>query len=45
MERYPYVNDDFDLFDDVFGIPMFGNEPLMRTDVRDMIRKISELPC
>ena len=35
MERYPYVNDDFDLFDDVFGIPMFGNEPLMRTDVSE----------
>lgn len=35
MERYPMVNDDFDLFDDVFGVPMFGREPLMRTDVEE----------
>lgn len=35
MERYPLVNDDFDLFDDVFGVPMFGREPLMRTDVKE----------
>lgn len=25
---------DFDLFDDVFNVPMFGRETLMRTDVK-----------
>jgi HSP20 family protein len=28
-------DDDFDLFDDVFSVPMFGHEPLMRTDVHE----------
>lgn len=34
MTRYPLLN-DFDLFDDVFGVPMFSNDRIMRTDVEE----------
>jgi len=32
---FPMLKDDFDLFDDVFSVPMFGREPLMKTDVHE----------
>lgn len=33
---FPMIDDDdFNLFDDVFSVPMFNREPLMRTDVRE----------
>lgn len=31
----PSVRDDFDLFDDVFDTPMFGMEPVMKTDITE----------
>ena len=31
----PSMRDEFDLFDDVFDTPMFGMEPVMRTDVTE----------
>lgn len=31
----PSVKDEFDLFDDVFDTPMFGMEPVMRTDITE----------
>ena len=34
MTRYPLLN-DFDLFDDVFGVPMFSSDRIMRTDVEE----------
>ena len=34
MTRYPLLN-DFDLFDDVFGVPMFNTDRIMRTDVEE----------
>ena len=34
MTKYPLLN-DFDLFDDVFGVPMFSNDRIMRTDVEE----------
>ena len=34
MTRYPLLN-DFDLFDDVFGVPMFSKDKIMRTDVEE----------
>lgn len=34
MTRHPLLN-DFDLFDDVFGVPMFSNDRIMRTDVEE----------
>ena len=34
MTRYPLLN-DFDLFDDVFGVPMFNTDRIMRTDIEE----------
>lgn len=34
MTKYPLLN-DFDLFDDVFGVPMFSSDRIMRTDVEE----------
>lgn len=31
----PSMKDEFDLFDDVFNTPMFGMEPVMKTDVTE----------
>lgn len=31
----PSMRDEFDLFDDVFNTPMFGMEPVMKTDVTE----------
>ena len=33
MRFMPMVKRDFDLFDDVFNIPVFRNETLMKTDI------------
>lgn len=36
MNLFPTMKDeDYDLFDDVFTVPTFGREPLMRTDVHE----------
>lgn len=35
MMFMPSVRDDFDLFDDVFDTPMFGMEPMMKTDITE----------
>ena len=32
---FPMIDDDFNLFDDVFSVPVFNREPLMRTDVTE----------
>ena len=36
MMRYvPVRNNAFDLFDDVFGVPSFSGQPLMKTDIHE----------
>lgn len=52
MRFMPDVRDDFDLFDDVFDngfdVPMFNQEPVLKTDVVEKDGKYimkTDLPC